>query len=236
MHRLAFVAVLLGVTVPLPVSVQAQEMKPYFQVQGGVNLSTVSHRIEGYEEDWIDDDFRIGYGFGGIIGLALVETGSLSLESGLLYQRKGGDSHLKYPLYGPRGDLAGWHCTELNWKFTYLTIPVLARATLGDCRTKPYIKIGPEVGILLSAKYERPGYPQYGEMDERVEEDVKDAITSVDFSLFLAGGVRFAVGSKVLLVELSYSHGLTDVYDPEDAYWEEEMMNGVIGLTMGIVL
>jgi hypothetical protein len=236
MHRLAFVAVCLVTIVLSPAPLSGQEIEPYFQFHAGPKLCTVSHRIESYEEDWIEDDFRLGYSVGGIFGVAFAETRALSLESGLLYQRRGGDSNLKYPMYDMRGNVAGWHSTELNWKFTYLTIPIFARASLGGGRDGPYIKVGPELGILLSAKYERPGYPQFGEVDERVEEDVETAITPIDISLFLGGGVNIPVGRTVMFVELGYSHGLRDVYEAEDAYEEEELRNRMIGLSVGVIL
>ena len=74
-----------------------------------------------------------------------------------------------------------------------------------DLRVKPYVKLGPQLGILLSSKAEYAT-----NLTGEVETDIDDQTKSTEGSFYFSGGVEFPgrVGS---FLEVGYNLGLSGI-------------------------
>jgi len=100
----------------------------------------------------------------------------------------------------------------------YLNIPIMAKYFVGEGGFS--VEAGPQVGILLSAKYK----------DDDFEEDIKDDLKGIDF------GVNFGIGYKMesgLNFGARYNLGLTDANDNPDELGDSSFKNSVIQVSVG---
>ncbi|HEU4790930.1 MAG TPA: porin family protein [Flavobacterium sp.] len=93
----------------------------------------------------------------------------------------------------------------------YINIPVLAKYYVAKSFS---LEAGPQIGFLTSAKIE--------------SEDVKDFVSSTDFSLNLGAGYDF---TENLSAGLRYNFGLTNVYDTDLS--DDSIKNGVFSVSLG---
>jgi opacity protein-like surface antigen len=106
------------------------------------------------------------------------------------------------------------------YKLEYLELPVHVMLRFGAGALRPYIFGGPNLGVLLAANLEEEiplvyaCVPEYRQSGTR---DIKDAISSTNFSIDLGGGMAFEIASRVqLLIDVRYSLGLSDIAKPPD--------------------
>ena len=207
-------------------------VKVTFGVQGGVNVAQAAYDPPpAVDESEVDDRYRIGIAGGGVVSLSFTGLEALSLESGLLFQMKGGESRIPILWDGWGADDGQSMTWEINWKLIYLTVPLRARIALRNSGFVPYIKAGLDVDILLSAKYsdiiidstELPG-------DERDIENSK----ALDVALIGGAGMEFPTGRVRLYIEAAYCHGLINVLEPDSPEIDVKLHNRVIGITAGV--
>jgi hypothetical protein len=95
-----------------------------------------------------------------------------------------------------------------DYTSAYLEIPIVLRAAFGSGDARPYVFAGPSIGLLMSA-------------DEKVSDtslklsatDIKSAMNSTDFSLFLGAGFLDKLSEHIeFTVDVGYAVGLTKVY------------------------
>jgi hypothetical protein len=102
---------------------------------------------------------------------------------------------------------------------------------------KPFVKMGVEFGIALSAKFEAPKPFASPGPREVEEEDFKDDLKKPDTGLLVALGLDFPIGSFSGFAQLSYSHGVGDILDPggavADAILKSRVLVLVVGLNLG---
>jgi hypothetical protein len=113
-------------------------------------------------------------------------------------------------------------------KLWYMHVPVLAKVTFDAGAVRPYVKVGPQLGILLSSKaeLERQDQPD-------VESDTKDDTETAEFSLQFGAGLQFP-GSVSSFIEVGYTLGLTGV-SKEPTVLFTQFKNRVLGVTAGFV-
>jgi len=217
---------------PLPLFAQGGSL--HLGAQMGVTLAEAS-----YESEFLsggDNRVRPGIVGGAIVDIYLPGQQIFSVETGLLFEMKGGKRE-----FGVIGTDAEGHSLGIvgydrfTWKLNYLTVPLCAKVSLRTGALKPYLKAGPELGILLSSKIEerfegsRPGVPSL----PATEADVKDRSASTDFGLLFGAGVEFKIGRQAVFAELSYSHGLTNVFKSEETFIKK-LENRVVSLSGGV--
>ena len=139
---------------------------------------------------------RTGLHIGGVAEFKLSETFSVQPE-------------LLYSMQGSKEDFEG---IEVENKFDYLNIPIMAKYYLMEGLS---IEAGPQVGFLMSAKAE--------------DEDIKDGFKSIDFAL--NGGVAYDLPMGVFF-QARYSAGLNNIYDGEGSD-DYKITNNVISVSVG---
>ncbi|MCA0131653.1 porin family protein [Winogradskyella alexanderae] len=166
-----------------------------FGVKTGVNFSDIAgDDVESYNG-------RTAFHFGGVVEIPICE--SFSLQPELIYSAQGSD----YEDPGESGTA----------KVDYLNLPVIAKYYPIEGFS---IEAGPQLGYLLSAKFDVDGE----------EFDFKDDLKSIDF------GVNFGLGYKLengLNFSARYNLGITNANDSDELDGGAEYRNSVIQVGVG---
>lgn len=98
---------------------------------------------------------------------------------------------------------------KLQPQLTYIHVPVLAKAHIvREGKVKPIVFAGPAVSFLTKAvqRYYEDGTLLY-------EEDIKEKgyVRNSDFGIVFGGGLEFALGKALLVLDVRYDLGLVDV-------------------------
>ena len=196
-------AVVICVLIELAMTVQpsfAQDNAPEFGVKGGLNFANFSWDIP---EGSFETVSAIKFGVGGIMLYSLSELLDVQIE--LMYLQKGAKFE------------------ETKWNFAYLSIPVLGRYKFGSENASTYVVAGPEIGFLLSAKFENSG----------AVEDIKDVVKSIDLGINVGAGVSMNMDSTPVFWEIRYSVVLSNWID--DPNIEDSAKNRGIQLFVGMM-
>jgi Outer membrane protein beta-barrel domain len=164
--------------------------------KGGTNIGNVSLDPDNLSAQGITKSTRLALMIGGVAELGVGGPIYIVLE----------------PSYSQKGTKLEAQGQKLTLEGSYLTIPLLLKAKFGPAPVKPYVFVGPNIGLLLSAKqvFEAQGQTQ--------ETDVKDNLSSTDFTIDLGGGVEFKIAKLVgITADARYSLGLSNINkDPND--------------------
>lgn len=177
---------------------RAQDAKPvHFGITAGLNMAKMAYDPDIKLAAGQERKMRMALRFGGQAEYTV--SPMISIGSGLIYSMKGEKGSYK----------SGSATIESTSKFTYLTIPVAVRVNIGSSTgPKPFLKLGPELGILLSAKVSTDGVPGATGGDV----DIKDSFKSTDLALLGGAGVDIPMGPTLKgVVEAGYEFGLTDI-------------------------
>jgi len=110
---------------------------------------------------------------------------------------------------------------ELTLTLDYIEVPLLFKLVIPveGSSLRPSIFAGPAVGFNTTATFKV-------EFDGQSEEqDIKDDVTSTDFSLVFGGALGFMVGKNELGVDIRYILGLSSIDDSSDSF---DLKNNVI--------
>jgi opacity protein-like surface antigen len=205
-----FLVVLLALFVSLPAGAQVK-----LGVIGGLNLANVS--TDPDPAQGLDLKNRTAFGVGGVLDVRLTENVALCLEP--MYLKKGTNLEGRTADVDPVfAALFGSINIDLKMNANYLEIPAFLKLAFGTSTTKPYLMAGPTLGFRLSAKQTGTiSSVGFIEVEEKIDEDIKDNVKSTDFGLGFGAGVSFPAGNNAIFVEGRYALGLSDVNDdPED--------------------
>ncbi|SDS94060.1 porin family protein [Winogradskyella sediminis] len=176
-------------------SVNAQEVT--FGAKAGLNLASIS----GDETD--DLDGRTAFHLGAVAEISISEKFSVQPE-------------LLYSIQGAKFEEDGY---EETLKYDYLNLPIMAKYYVAEGFS---LEAGPQIGFLLSSKYE-------AEFDGESEEVDNDDASSIDF------GLNFGVGYKMdsgLNFGVRYNLGLSNIYDGEGSD-DYSVQNSVLQVSVG---
>jgi hypothetical protein len=163
----------------------------------GINLSSISDDPD-YDAS-VDQSSHFGFIFGAAAELGIVSP--IFLEIQLLYITKGED------LAGQ--DQQGQQAEQILTA-NYLEIPILVKAKFPAGPVNPYVFLGPNIGLLLSANSE---FTAGGQTQDT---DIKDNLSSIDFALDFGAGVGIPIAPVVSLTfDVRYSLGLTDITEAQ---------------------
>ncbi len=216
----------------LPIGALAQTMELRLGAQVGVNLARSPYDLPGLDDATSEDSYRAGPSGGVTMTLVLPGQTLLSHEMGLIVQEKGGRTRFKYE----SADSTREPPYEYDWRLTYLTIPLLAKASFSLGGVRPYAKAGGEVALLLAASMVERYRREDGNGSYEIEREIADWFGSGDIGLVVGAGAEIPLGALAGFVEVSYVHGLTDVLEQDGLYSDEQLRNRVIGITVGIRL
>jgi hypothetical protein len=205
---LAALFMAFGMTLLCGSDAQAQEMRPFHVgLTAGLNMSTLAYDPDITLSPGETHKMRTALRFGGDLEYAV--NPMISLVSGLIYSMKG--DKFTYSDEGETG--------KSTLKLSYLTIPAAIKVSIGESTgPRPFVKFGPELGILLSAKIKLDGF-----LGETTELDVKDNLKSSDLAILGGAGVEVPLGEMFSgVVEAGYEFGLTDVAKNDSESLSEE--------------
>ncbi|HSD13017.1 MAG TPA: porin family protein [Flavobacterium sp.] len=206
MKRIILAAVALLAFGFVKAQVKQSASNTRFGIKGGMNVATLT----GDEED---TKSLIGLHIGGIVECKINDKFAIQPE--LLFSMQG----TKYEYSGYDGFET--YYAEDKFKLNYLNIPIMAKYYAAK---KFYIEAGPQIGFLLSARYEYSD-SVYGSG----EEDAKDYVKSVDFGLNIGAGFDF---TDNVFAGVRYNFGLSNINDFEDDD-DFKSHNGVLSISAG---
>jgi hypothetical protein len=151
-------------------------------------------------------DSRIFSG-GIVLELPLKGSSTLAVVSGVTYVVKSGAPHDGAVRYDtPDGILT------LDWETYYFSVPLMLKYSFMSSQLSPYVACGAEIGIPVKAEMNSSIYSEEWVEESWDSRDITDDMRVVEFSLAAAGGLEFPIGSSSGFVEVTYVHGLNDVW------------------------
>ncbi len=115
---------------------------------------------------------------------------------------------LYYLVVGTKAEKSGEGSTyRMQMDFAYIHVPVLAKVRFAaGARIRPVVFAGPFVSFLSTAKQK---YYVDGVLEE--ENDVETYLKSTDFGAAFGGGLEFALDKLLLVLDVRYNLGLTNI-------------------------
>ena len=190
-----------------------------FGAKAGLNFANLDVTDSNY-------DSRTSFHLGITAEFAISDNFSVQPE--LLYSAQGAKDEFSDSDY--YGDGSVRYSEESILKVDYLQIPIMGKYYVSDAFS---IEVGPQIGFLLSSKYEGD-FTFTDNINGEVldsgsdNENYKDFTKSVDF------GLNFGLGYKLesgLNFALRYNLGLSDINDIQDS--TSETKNRVLQLSVG---
>jgi hypothetical protein len=201
MRKLTAIWVLLFVLI-LVFSANAQQIQ--IGVVGGLNFSDLTLTSDTGRD--LLTSSRTLFGAGGVLELNLGDIIRFNVEP--MYLQKGGTQK------ATNGD------PDVQMKFAFLEIPLFVKLTFGKT-IRPYIKAGPSIGFLLSAKAEaETGGVVSGGPLQVYKADLKDVMTGLDFGVTVGAGVSVLLKRSTIFLDGRYSMGLKDLWKGGTVRWE----------------
>ena len=170
-----------------------------FGAKAGLNLTNI------VGDDVEDVDLKAGLYVGGFMNVSLSDY--LSFQPELLYS------------------IQGWKIDDdddMTIRTSYINVPLLLKISLGRS-DKIHIYAGPQLGFLVKAEAEA----EQGDVSATL--DIKDEMTSVDFSLNL--GLSFNVSNNMSL-DIRYNRGLSNIIDDDEEDGDVKAFNS--GFQLGV--
>lgn len=189
---------------------KAQEVN--FGAKAGVNFADIKGK------DVSSFDGRTCFHAGIMVEIMLSEKFAFQPE--LLYSCQGSDYSETYDIGTDTFVKAGLTYSG-TVKADFLNMPLMAKYFITEGFS---LEVGPQIGLLLSAK------DAYDLAGDSGEEDIKEYLKGIDF------GVNFGLGYKLengLNVAVRYNLGLTDLNDDPDYLGDSDYKNGVFQISLG---
>jgi hypothetical protein len=192
MKNLKINTLVLSMALLMGLTTSAQEF--HYGIKAGANFAVQSEIAHYYS----NEDIRIGFQ-GGVFGnMSLAKDFSLQVEAN--YEQKGGKSE------------------EITSKYDYITVPVLAKYTLGDKDLKFNFNLGPYVGFLVNSEL----------VSDNNTMDVKDDSEEVEFGAIAGIGLSYPVANNNIVFDLRLGLGLSP-YNKSDS----NPNNKYVGVSLG---
>lgn len=165
----------------------------HFGLKAGLNISDVIEDDPG--EEATNFDTKLGFVAGAYFNYQFNKLFAVQPE--VYYTTKGAELKDEY--------------NDQTLSLSYIEIPILIQfiIPINEASLKPYLIAGPAAGFNLSAKVE------YRENGQTTEEDYKDNVESIEYSLVFGGGVSLPIGKNEIGLDVRYNLGLSDTYKSE---------------------
>jgi hypothetical protein len=152
---------------------------------------------------------------------------TISLRTGLAHEQKG--HIMKAQFVDPNG--LSISIVTVKAKFSYLTVPVMVRATFGK-KSHCFVNAGPFIGFALSHKTQIE-FPDKTEL----EQDHSATFKATDLGISAGAGLVFPVGSNLdLSLEMRNNLGLLDInkLESDTRAFRTNTLNLLVGLSYKI--
>jgi len=169
----------------------------HYGIKAGTNFAVQSEIADYFQ----NNNIRTGLSAGAFGNMDI--NNWLNLQAEVNYDQKGGKTETS------------------TLKYDYLTVPVLAKFSLGksdNTKLKFNINAGPYAGFLLNAETEI----------EDVTTDIKDNTEEFEFGVIAGFGIKYPIANNNIVLDLRMGLGLTS-YDKIDT----DPNNKYIGITLG---
>lgn len=168
-------------------------------IKGGVNIANISTNISEFG----DNQSKTGF-VGGVYSSFRFGSGTFALQPEILYSQKGFKTEIL--------------SIDNKLKVNYIEVPVLFKANIraGDV-VRPALYAGPVFSFETGCDF------QVGDLPS-VDCDTGDALSrnKTDIGIDFGGNLDFMLGSVVLVLDVRYQLGLTNLNDdeefPEESY------------------
>jgi len=190
----------LALVTSLTLSLSAQKFN--YGIKAGSNFAVQSETGDLYN----NDDIKIGFSAGVFGNLSLTEN--LKLQTELNYDQKGSYSD------------------KITNTYDYITVPVLAKWSLGKSLKTPLqfnIYAGPYAGFLVNAETE------ISDNENKQTIDNKDNTNDVEIGLVGGFGVAYPINNSKIFLDFRLGLGLND-YDKTD----DALRNKYFGINLGL--
>ena len=175
-----------------------------YGLKAGLNLSDWHTSNADANEAY---DMRTAFHVGGFVQFTLSEKFTVQPE--ILYSVMGSVVNISTPTLR-----TAEASSDLTYGLDYLSIPVMAQYKVTDAI---HLELGPQLGILLSAKAKYDGG----------SEDLKDDMETVDFGMNIGAGYQLENG---LLFNVRYCYGLSNfVKDSGDEWYKNNVFQFSVG-------
>jgi hypothetical protein len=178
-------------------------------IKGGWSLTNIKLSSDAWAHEGLNEP---------IVGafLAFNLSKSFAIQPEVLYLSVGAFQEAEV-----EGDLL-----RLAYSYYYIHVPVLAKLHLVNSgKIRPVIFAGPAVGFLTAFK-ER----SYVNGDLSMENDISELIKSTNFSVVFGGGMEFRLAKLLLLLDVRYDLGLSDVNKSGDGFTKTRALIFMAGL------
>ncbi len=195
MKTLKIRTLVIAIALLATVSTYAQNF--HYGIKAGANFA-VQSEIANYFDN---NNIRTGFSVGAFSNYGI--NNWLTLQAEVNYDQKGGKSE------------------GIINKYDYLTVPVLAKFSLGKSdktALKFNLNLGPYAGFLLNAESEIEG----------TTIDVKDNTENLEFGAIAGFGMKYPIADNNIVFDLRMGLGLTS-FDKNDS----DPSNKYIGITLG---
>ncbi|HUQ19703.1 MAG TPA: porin family protein [Gemmatimonadaceae bacterium] len=216
--RAAITAIGLSIGV-IPSFARAQFTREMtFGVMAGLQYSKVAEDPDATEVEY---KYKPGLLAGVFLGIPL--TDMVSIEPQLLFSQKGTNVEGVGATSNLEGSIRG----------NYIEVPVLFKLSFPgyNSQVTPFVFAGPYGAYRLNCKAEGVILAVTGDRDCD-ETEVID-IKSTDFGGTIGGGVRFRMGSQLVILDARYSHGFTNINDDVDSD-VRDIKNRAFAVTLGL--
>jgi len=207
-------------------------------IRGGVNLATYNEIADGVLITEVEKDYITGLDIA-VFGKLNIATTFFSIQPELHWIQKG----VRYT----REDVENMDL-EMEYRYNYMEIPLLARADFGTTRMQVYVVAGPTVGYASDGTYTGNNVPFVGPDpvksgdyeadlvwdDDYANDDRKD--NRIDIGAAAGLGVDVALGPVAIIVDARYNFDFNDktLYEETPKPEPTKIYNRGITLTAGI--
>lgn len=204
-----------------------------FMPKAGASFANVAFS-DDIKEGWGGSNADFGSKLGIVLGVAAeIPLGGemFAVQPELLFHQKG--YHFEY-----NDNTAGEEYSEdYKYSLNYLELPVLAKVKFGNF----YVAAGPSIGFGLFGTYkgsytwlgettDDEGKIKFGTEPENYDGDDEYIDNALDFGVQIGAGYKISV----IVVDLRYGLGLTNMYDKPSGYTGDvKSQNRSIQLTIG---
>lgn len=164
----------------------------------GIDVTTLHLNNDFFGDD---SDSRTGPRAGVLYSVGFGGS-PMRFETGLIYERKGGEM-VSGGDFATMRDVVDEH---------YLTLPVLFEMPLSPTPTHPFLKAGPELSLLVSSNLRRETLDQRGFVIDSVDYDPQ--LNDLDLGFRLGAGIEFPLGWRTVgAIEGAFVFGLPNISD-----------------------
>ena len=197
------VAKIIGISLAVGLTFSASAQKLNYGIKAGSNFAVQSETGDLYN----NEDIKIGLHFGAFGNLSLSDNFKLQTE--INYEQKGSAYD------------------DVTNSYEYISIPVLARVSLGKSLKTPLhfnIYAGPYSAFLINAESEVSEIETEGQTIDK-----KDDTENTEIGLVGGFGVNYPINNSNVFLDFRFGLGLTE-FDKND----EDLRNKYFGISLGL--